>query len=625
MAENMPRRRSSRINSRGTTPSRVENTPDKLSSVLEREESPPQKLQNIDELLSSPTAPADRNSNRHYAIPGSFDTPPPAQRVHPGLNEMHPSKVHASTVKQPELIDAPNTAPVTTKPTGTIQSTPLKNRGTLPPYMSSPGFDFSFTRPESDLSEEAQKIMDSVREEAARIKAQMQAELNQKQLEKGEDSKQLTGVEGRKIAQPRSGRYSDVHKQQFKKMDSIANHISTWKMKIQSTATAPTASSSLKRSNSKAGLDKVESGIPHSKSFKALSKPDDADGPSGKRLKRTHNDDASQTRPISCDINDGISTTPAKTHPTALPSAVTTPTRASLARSASVKASKTSMIPSLSRSASTKTLGTPQTEGSNKYMSKMGKFSPIKSILHRSQPKFSDDPVKVAAGTHLPFPTKPTLSLNKDLPKLPSTPPKDLLRSPSVKKQVNFTPSTKPLGDISPVPSPSPSKIPRSGSMKALDSPNVTHRNTHKIPTTLGGHPGDFTFTSSKTINFGPATSGPTKTIRPVRPSGFPTPLAEIAFENHNTGATIEHGIGNKKRKHEQASSDHEEDEENIDPSSATIQSPSKRVKMGDAMTTPSKKQLVKTPKSKGKSSAGKGRGIMSLGRLNALARPKER
>ncbi|KAL8675355.1 MAG: hypothetical protein Q9224_007472, partial [Gallowayella concinna] len=283
--------------------SRVESNPDKLSSVLEREESPLQKLQNIDALLSSPTAPANRNSNRHYAIPGSFDTPPPAQRVHPGHNEMHPSKVHSSTVKQPEFINAPNTVPAAMPSTGTNESTPLKSRGALPPHMSSPGFDFSFTRPESDLSEEAQKIMDSVREEAARIKAQMQAELNKKQLEKGEDSKQLTGVEGRKIAQPRSGRYSDVHKQQFKKMDSIANHISTWKMKIQSTATAPTTSSSLKRSNSKAGLDKLETGIPHSRSFKALRKVDDDSGSSVKRAKRTHEDDASQTRPISWDSN----------------------------------------------------------------------------------------------------------------------------------------------------------------------------------------------------------------------------------------------------------------------------------------------------------------------------------
>ncbi|KAI4240355.1 MAG: hypothetical protein L6R40_005181 [Gallowayella cf. fulva] len=624
MVEDTPRRRSSRLHSRGTTPSRIESTPTQLSSVLEREESPQQKLQNIDELLSSSTIPASRNSIRHYPIPGSFDTPPPPQRIRPSIGEMHPSKVQQSTIKQPEAIDAPPTAPAAKNSKDAIESTPAKKLGSLPAHMSSPGFDFSFTRPESDLSEEAQKIMDSVREEAARIKARMQAELDEDQFKTEEGTKQLTAVEGRKIAQPRSGRYSDVHKQQFKKMDSIANHISTWKTKIQSTATAPTTSSSLKRSSSKAGLDKAESGIPRSKSFKALPKPEEVNATSGKRVKRTHDDDASQTRPFSYDSTNSYPTTPAKPQPTTLPSAVTTPTRASLARSASVKPSKTSMIPSLSRSASTKTLGTPQTEGSNKYMSRMAKFSPIKSILHRSQPKFSDDPVKVAAGTHLPLPTK-VLSLNKDLPDLPGTPSKDLLRSPSVKKHVNFTPSTKPLADISPVASPSPSKIPRSGSTKALDSLNVTHRNTHKIPTATisSGLPGDFTFSSSKTIDFGPATSGLIKTIRPVRPSGFPTPLAETAFENHNTGGTIEHGIGNKKRKHEHEGSDTEGNQENVDPSAAT-QSPSKRVRIGEAATTPSKKQgMVKTPKGKGK--GGKARGIMSLGRLNALARPKER
>ncbi len=638
MAEVTPRRRSSRINSRGGTPvrpsstfvnleltqasqSRAESSHSKLSSVLEREESPTQKLQNIDELLSSPTAPADRNSFRHYAIPGSFDTPPPARRFNPSINEMHPSKTNASTTKQFELANAPSTAPAAKSATHLTASTPSKDRGSLPAHMSSPGFDFSFTRPESDLSEEARKIMDSVREEAARIKAQMQAE-QQKQLDIEGDSQQFVGVEGRKIAKPRSGRYSEVHKQEFKKMDSIANHISTWKMKIQSSATAPTTSSSLKRSNSKAGFDKVEAGLPRSTSYKTLPKSDNRLATPGKRVKRTNDDDASNSRPISQGSNDP--TTPAKPQSTALPSAATTPTKASLARSASVKATKTSMIPSLSRSASTRTLGTPKTEGSNKFMSRMAKCSPIKSILHRSQPKVSDDPVKVAAGTHLPLPIKP-LSFNKDLPDIPNTPSKDVQRSPSVKKHVNFTPSTKPLSDISPVPSPSPTKIPRSGSTMALESPYVTHRNTYKIPTiaAAGGLPSDFTFSSSKTINFGPATSGLTKTIRPVRPSGFPTPLAETAFESHNTGGTIEHGIGNKKRKHEHESSDIDEDQENIDP--AATQSPSKRVKMAETIATPSKKQdQAKTPKSKGQSGT-KGRGIMSLGRLNALARPKGR
>ncbi|KAL8869148.1 MAG: hypothetical protein Q9174_004484 [Haloplaca sp. 1 TL-2023] len=628
MAESTPRRRSSRLNSRGTTPAQNDSSQSKLPSVLEREESPQNKLSNIDEMISPVTASPNKRVSQHYAIPGSFDTPPPPQRLNPGLDEMHPSKVHHN-VKQ-----SANTAPTNKHSTHLTAATPSKSRGSLPGHMSSPGFDFSFTRPESDLSEEAQKIMDSVREEAARIKAQLQVD-REKDLEIGDQLGGMSTPAGRKIAIPRSGRYSDVHKQQFKKMDSIANHVSTWKTKIQSTVTAPTQSS-LKRSNSKAGLDQPSSGLPRTKSFKSMPKTDDAAGSPGKRMKRTHHDDATQTRPVSRDADKSVPATPVKPQPGCLPSAVTTPTTSSLARSASVKASKTSMIPSLSRSASTKTLGTPQTEGSKKYMSRIAKFSPVKSILHRAQPKFSDDPLKVAAGTHLPLPTKP-LTLNKDLPDLPQTPSRDAQRSPTEKKHVNFTPSTKPINDMSPMASPSPSKIPRSDSMKVLPSSNVTHRGTHsKIPNTnpqaAPGLPGDFTFSTGKTINFGPPTSGlsttkATPTIRAVRPSGFPTPLAEAAFENAEMKG-IPHGIGNKKRKH--GFGDEDENQENVDPAAAgnggseeEQSSPAKRVKMSatNVDATPKKgQQSVKTPKSK-----GKGRGIMTLGRLSALARPKER
>ncbi|KAL8933375.1 MAG: hypothetical protein Q9216_006396 [Gyalolechia sp. 2 TL-2023] len=632
MAATPPRRRSSRLHNRGATPTRIESSLNKLSSVLEREESPPNRLNNIDELISSPVAPPNTTVAQSYAMPGSFDTPPTAQRVYPDLGEMHPSKVHQSTVKEAALVEAPLTAPATKLSAKLTDSTPSKTRGSLPAHMSSPGFDFSFTRPESDLSEEAQKIMDSVREEAARIKAQMQAERD-KQVEKGEEAMDSSALAGRKIAKPRTGRYSEAHKQQFQNMDSIANHVSTWKSKIQSSVTAPTTSSSLKRSNSKAGLDKSESSLPRSKSFKAFP-PSSEVAASGKRVKRNSDDDASRTRPVSRDTNNEKNNTLLATRQVALPSAITTPTKTSLARSASVKASKTSMIPSLSRSASTKTLGTPQTEGSNKYMSKLARFSPVKSILHRSQPKFSEDPVKVAAGTHLPPPSKP-LTLGKDLPSLPNTPSKE----PS-KKHVSFSSSTKIVADTHHT----PSKIPRSDSMKTLDSPNITHRNASKIPTSnatlASGLPSDFTFSSSKTINFGPATSGlkkpSTSTIRAVRPSGFPTPLAETAFENHKLEGGIPHGIGNKKRKHERGSSDgegedqeQEQEQENLDPENE--QSPSKRVKLGGGEGSPVKGTLKKgqtqTPKGKGKGMGGKGKGkgIMSFSRLQALSRPKER
>ncbi|KAL8965959.1 MAG: hypothetical protein Q9197_006242 [Variospora fuerteventurae] len=634
MPSTPPRRRSSRLHSRGTTPSRNDLSslsPNKLSSVLEREESPPNKLGNIDELISSPVAPPNTNVCHRYAVPGSFDTPPAAHNIYPALEEMHPSKAHQSTVKEPVPMNAPLNAPAAKVASKFQESTPSKNRGSLPAHMSSPGFDFSFTRPESDLSEEAQKIMDSVREEAARIKAQMQAE-REKQTEKAGDMNGMPGGEGRQIAKPRSGRYSDKHKQQFKKMDSIANHVSTWKTRFQSSVTAPTTSSSLKRTNSTAGFGKLESsapsGLPRSKSFKALPVPKESSVSSGKRVKRSHDDDSSKTRPVSRDSTDGDEARPAKARPGGLPSAVSTPTKASLARSASVKTIKTTMIPSLSRSASTKTLGTPQTEGSKKYMSRIARFSPVKSILHRSQPKFSEDPLKVAAGTHLPPPSKP-LALDKELPTLPTTPSNGLHRSPSVKKHVNFSPSTKTISDVTPAASPSPSKIPRSDSMKALNSPNITHRNTSKIPSaatppTLNHTPADFTFSSSKTITFGPPTSGKrTSTIRPVRPSGFPTPLAETAFENHKVEGGIAHGIGNKKRKHGDGGGgggeDSDQDRENVDPRDEG-ESPAKKVKVGGDHGVGEKTKTKTTGKGK-----GKGKGGMSWSRLQALSRPKGR
>ena len=582
-------------------------------------------------------------------MPGAFDTPPTATRVKPGLDEMHPSKVHQTTA-EPETL--PTTTPPSKSATGPLDQTPSKTRISLPPQMSSPGFEFSFSRPQSDLSEEAQKIMDSVRQEAARIKAQLQVERD-KQKEKDGETSQLFGATGRKIAKPRSGRYSEIHKEQFRKMDSITDHASTWKHKSQAATTSsslnrseskpdlndhpitPSKTQSLKRSNSKAGFDKGDGSIPRSKSFNGLSNQIASTTSKrlenlapGKRVKRNHDDDAATARRVLWDTPaESAQGVPSKSQYSALPSAITTPTRASLACAASIQGSKTSKIPSLSRSASTKTIRIPKTEGSNKYFSSLARFSPIKSILRRPQPKFSGDPVKVAAGTHLPAPSKLGDFL-KDLPSLPSTPT-------PVEKHVNFTASTDKLAAA---PFLSRSKIPRSEStvrvvdhaISAIDSPNVNQRNTHKIPNTAsvpGTNPGDFTFSSSKTIDFGPATSGlksppSNSTIRPVRPSGFPTPLAETAFENPGKG--IPHGITNKKRKHDRETHDDYENTENRPPGS-TEGSPTKRVKVERKRSvlpeTPKKKTGMVGQKSTGK----KGKGVLSLSRLNALARPKQR
>ena len=563
---------------------------------------------------------------------------------------MHPSKVHQSTIKPSasrqgfgSLIARMTGSPSKHNLVAPPQQTPSKSTGSLPSKMTSPTFDFSFERPESDLSAEAQKIMDNVREEAAKIKAQMIEERN-KQGHKDAQTDQLCGVGGRKIAKPKgkSGRYSDVHKQEFKKMDSIAGHASVWKNKFEANT------SSLKRSPSKAGLDENLGKLPRSKSFKNFAQPISSDRlentSPGKRAKQNRYDDTSSARPVSRDTDaelDSVHKTYAKApSQSGLPSAVTTPTKASLARSASVKSMKVSMIPSLSRSASTKTLGSPvapKTEGSNKYLSSLSRFGSMKSILHRSQPKFSNDPVKVAAGTHLPLPQS-KVNLEKELPSLPGT--------PSMKRVV-FSPSTKSLHD-SVANSPSPSKIPTShpqhqsqpskGAPQSSDSivypdlgnsPNITTR----IKTPRASAPGDFTFRSEKTINFDTASpttvTSPGSTIRHVRPSGISTPLP--AF---NTLPSIPHGMSNKKRR--RAESDTEaEDEENVDPTAVNEvdedQPRAKKQRMNASSEnaadapSPSKRPAAGSRIPKPGSAKGKGRKGISLGRLNMLARPKER
>ena len=573
---------------------------------------------------------------------------------------MHPSKVQQSTIKPSasrqgfgfgSIFSRMTSSP--SKPTlaAPPQQTPSKTKGSLPDQMTSPTFDFSFERPESDLSVEAQKIMDSVREEAAKIKAQM-IEERSKQEHKDGEADQLYGVGGRKIAKPKgkSGRYSDVHKQEFKKMDSIAGHASVWKNKVEAN------SSSLKRSPSKAGLDEPLGKLPRSKSFKTFGQQISSDRlentSPGKRAKQNRHDDTSCARPVSRDTDSELDSKHTRSvkmrSQSGLPSAVTTPTKASLARSASVKSNKTSAIPSLSRSASTKTLASPaapKTEGSNKYLSSLSRFGSMKSILHRSQPKFSNDPMKVAAGTHLPLP-QGKLDLEKELPSLPGTPSAGLHRSPTMKR-VGFAPSTKSQHDLA-ANSPSPSKIPTphphhhsqasddtTKSSNAIaypdlgNSPNITTRT--KIP--KASTPGDFTFRSEKTLDFNPSSpitvTSPGSTIRHVRPSGISTPLP--AFSSL---PPIAHGMSNKKRR--RADSDTEaEDEENVDPMAVheeeDDQPRTKKQRMNASLEktadapSPSKRRAAGSRIPKLGGTKEKGRMGISLGRLNMLARPKER
>ena len=327
-----------------------------LSSLLERDETPEVGTQSsIDQVLSSPQTRPDISLRDRIAQLSAINTPTTEPR--PSHANMHPEKVQQTTAKEPDsgfklgFTDIKKSA---RRSIASVQNSPLRHhpRQSLPPPVSE-NFEFKFAH-SSHLSEEAQKLMNNVREEAARIKSHMQAEKNKQDQEDVEAEQEFTGVSaaGRKIAKPKgkAGRFSDVHMQEFKKMGSIANHPSAFRAKP---GFAQPTQNSLKRSGSRAGFDEPErprtagkgtpgrppppfirpaSASPFKSTTRAL--PDRLENlNSAKRARQSEHTDVSNARLIE-----------ESSKPSALPrpkssisSTSMTPTVASLARSASTK------------------------------------------------------------------------------------------------------------------------------------------------------------------------------------------------------------------------------------------------------------------------------------------------
>jgi hypothetical protein len=385
-------------------------------------------------------------------------------------------------------------------------------------------------------------------------------------------------------------RFSDIHMAQFKKMDSVANHPSAWRLKktpsksdmpkpepnklkrtqskvdLAESSTKPTTavkrtqskmdlgessskapavqrpqaktsvagSSSkipptpLKRPQSKADL--TGSSLPRSQStVRLISTQEGSNDPAPKRVKRTEVDDAATTRPTSRDSNAESSSKPSVpprriTSQTALPRLAArfmTPTKSAAARAQSqtVKVTKTtSMIP---QSPSAKNLFSPTNisrslrDGARESMQQARRnLQQVRSILRTPSRKFSDDPTKIAAGTHMSPP--PESAWENAFPAVPATAP--------VKKHVNFSNST--LARAAPndvTKSPSPMKF-RAGNEvpsgavvypslgSGVEYPNLTQGDASPTASpsrrlTFGGetanHPRSFSFESSRPVNFG--------------------------------------------------------------------------------------------------------------------------
>ena len=542
--------------------------------------------------------PSGRSTSSNLlAAVSAMHTPTNRTPIKPSGDEMHPALHHASTAKP--LDEArwlgfqslgAHTAPP--KAAGLVPGTPSKtpavaSKSNATALESSPSsFRFQFKSPfskatgASKLGELSPTTRNVLKKEPVAGATPGRAIFGANEFTSKADI-----TPARKKAEPKGkvARFSDVHMEQFKKMDSVADHPSAWRLKktpskpdlpkpeanklkrtqskmdlAESTAkpaaalkrtqskvdiaepsTKPTAVQApqskigasefsskipptpLKRTQSK--VDLTGSSLPRSQStVRLVASQQSSNDPAPKRVKRTEADDAATTRPTASESNTEAAASklpaPARkiTSQTALPrlAGLMTPTKSSLARAQpqTVKAAKTtSMIPqSPARtlfSSNIRSLRDGAREGMHQAKRNL---QHVRSILRTPSRKFSDDPVKIAAGTHMSPP--PESALNT----VPATAP--------VKKHVNFRESTLfRAGPEDVTKSPSPMKF-RAGSEvpsgavvypglgSGVEYPKLPQGDASPTASpsrrlTFGGEtanqPRSFSFESGKPVNFG--------------------------------------------------------------------------------------------------------------------------
>lgn len=711
-------------------------------------------LKEVDDLPGSfPLSPEQTENHDTPSKRPRVATPQRISKAVPTKEEMHPQVYHKTTAEKHEDARWLGFFNQTPKPVEDgasktsiprLQMTPSKATGTPKP-TSTPTFQFTFQREQSlDLSPAAKKIMEEKREEASRVKEQMKSET---QSAEGNS----LGLQ-RRIATPKSqkGRFSDAHKQQFQKMDSIAGHASAFRKASRADSNtvdlSPSPVKSLKRSPSKAELDD-RNATPSkiARSMKLTEHKNPHHGENISSAKRTKNDclnDIAREQSASSRLPQPA--TPSKTTSRAqsgtggrLKSTISTtgstptlstnmllgksPARADIfsshakARPAyllsqppirrevelaedTMYASHTLQTCSPSRDATARTVRKPTSYTATETPSRskpskadlsgsadaavqsplrlrerfdMLRATPIKSILRTPQRLYSDDPAKVAAGTH--FATPPQFKSQSILLRAPATAP--------VRKHVEFSSSTKAreaskkASVVSVFTAGSSQSLPVASSLVPITYPNLD--NIKSVETTpspkrrQSAGPQDFTFRADSQIVF--ATSPSPSKQRPVKqsPAGFtiravideaqPQSAAtasgskkrKMEFENVQSMENVQPSptvtLGSKKRKfdfeNEMAENDADglSDKEN-DHSQINKERPTKRLKASESPATfnsvrraasapaEEKKRVTAGVKPKalvGKPAAKSGQKktgtTISMARLNALAMPKKR
>lgn len=263
-----------------------------------------------------------------------FETPatPATHALKPPSTEMHPSKFHPTTAEPSSALrlgftDIEETRRRDSSHGAGLQSTPSKVGG-VPSSAFTLRVPAGTTANQLGLGAEALRVLEGLKEKAAEYKADLIAN------RENDSSSASTDANGRTIAKPKgkSGRYSAAHMAEFKKMDSIEGHASAWR--AQEGRFVPVVKTGIKRSLSKANLDtpqkntkQIERVLPATEPRKRtsvmeslgrfsakrlgtkapisedqVSAKDEQPSLSAKRVKKSAEDDASTTRPVSRDM-----------------------------------------------------------------------------------------------------------------------------------------------------------------------------------------------------------------------------------------------------------------------------------------------------------------------------------
>lgn len=511
------------------------------------------------------------------------ETPKDSSPVKPNWSEMHPSKAHHTTgAVSPGFILGFTDIKANDKTRGHAPTCATPTPTPAKPDQRGPEFTFRAPLPKADLdlelSSDARRIMDELRDKAQKIKADLVAKQQEEQTRRAQDP-----ITGRKIAMPKgkAGRFSAAHMAEFKKMDSIENHPSAFRAQNNRLAT-PLSKGGLKRSPSKANLDDNDPAV-LSKTTPAIAAARAAHATEGrstgsKRVRQLLEDDVSTSRPNS---RDGSSIPRPKSRgkdAAAMPrsqsslASLMSPTKSSLARTVASKpgsqesllSSSTGSLGVLPKSRTTGNLtSVPKKEETKPEVVSSGRFERVKSMF-RSAPKASaKPPVKAPSGIPLPSGASKTPGLQRSVkaPQMPlTTPGRKLQKRIAITPQTNLatlaqnsplvfksgvprSPTRAALGDIT-YPSLSAVMELQGAGKETVSYPDLSrHLNessesvelaaadgesevTERLPPTV---PGTFTFRSDHTIKFGNAppsgfgSSPGQASVRHVRPSILPS------------------------------------------------------------------------------------------------------